>query len=57
MVPAPGNPCGQRVIFRAEAGTMILFPSWMYHFVNAFHGPGERISIAFNMQWQAAAPS
>jgi uncharacterized protein (TIGR02466 family) len=57
MVPAPGNPYGQRVIFRAEAGTMILFPSWMYHFVNAFHGPGERISVAFNMQWQAATPS
>ena len=54
MVPAPGNPCGQRVIFRAEAGTMIVFPDWLYHFVNPFYGDGERISIAFNMQWQAS---
>ena len=54
MVPTPGSPFGQRVIFRAEAGTMILFPSWLYHFVNPFSGDGERISIAFNVQWQVA---
>jgi uncharacterized protein (TIGR02466 family) len=29
-------------------GDMILFPSWLEHSVSAFHGPGERISIAFN---------
>jgi hypothetical protein len=40
------------VIFRAEAGMMVLFPSWLYHFVNPFFGDGERISIAFNIQWQ-----
>jgi uncharacterized protein (TIGR02466 family) len=54
MVPSPGSPFGQRAIFRAEAGTMVLFPSWLYHFVNPFHGDGERISVAFNVQWQAA---
>jgi uncharacterized protein (TIGR02466 family) len=54
MVATPGSPFGQRVIFRAEAGTMIVFPSWLYHFVNPFHGDGERISVAFNMQWQMA---
>jgi uncharacterized protein (TIGR02466 family) len=53
MVATPGSPFGQRVIFRAEAGTMIVFPSWLYHFVNPFHGDGERISVAFNVQWQA----
>ena len=52
MVAAPGSPFGQRVIFRAEAGTMIVFPSWLYHFVNPFQGDGERISVSFNMQWQ-----
>ena len=28
MVASPGNKFGQRVIFRAEAGMMVLFPSW-----------------------------
>jgi len=32
-----------------EAGLMLLFPSWLYHYVNTFHGTGERISIAFNV--------
>jgi uncharacterized protein (TIGR02466 family) len=54
MVAAPGNPFGQRAIFRPEAGMMVLFPSWLYHFVNPFYGEGERISIAFNVQWQEA---
>jgi uncharacterized protein (TIGR02466 family) len=54
MVPSPGSPFGQRAVFRAEAGTMVLFPSWLYHFVNPFHGDGERISVAFNVQWQPA---
>ena len=29
-------------------GDMYLFPSWLEHSVSAFHGPGERICIAFN---------
>ena len=33
-----------------EAGLMLLFPSWLYHYVNTFHGTGERISIAFNVK-------
>jgi uncharacterized protein (TIGR02466 family) len=32
-----------------EPGVMLLFPSWLYHYVNTFHGTGERISIAFNV--------
>ena len=32
-----------------EACLMLLFPSWLYHYVNTFHGQGERISIAFNV--------
>ena len=55
MVPTPGSPFGQRAIFRAEPGLMVLFPSWLYHFVNPFFGDGERISIAFNVRWQAVS--
>lgn len=55
MVASPGNKFGQRVIFRPEAGMMVLFPSWLYHFVNPYFGDGERISIAFNVKWQETA--
>jgi uncharacterized protein (TIGR02466 family) len=33
-----------------EPGLMLVFPSWLYHYVNTFHGTGERISIAFNVR-------
>lgn len=33
-----------------EPGLMLIFPSWLYHYVNTFHGTGERISIAFNVK-------
>jgi len=32
-----------------EPGMMVIFPSWLYHYVNPFRGKGERISIAFNV--------
>jgi uncharacterized protein (TIGR02466 family) len=31
-----------------EAGTMILFPSWLVHAVMPYRGTRPRISIAFN---------
>lgn len=48
MVPTPGNPYGQKLILKPESGTMVLFPGWLYHFVNPYVGAGERISVAFN---------
>ena len=30
-------------------GLLLMFPSWLNHFVNPFMGGGERISIAFNL--------
>ena len=56
MVSTPGEPFGQRVIFRPEPGMMILFPSWLYHFVNPYQGKGERTSIAFNVAWVPGKP-
>lgn len=55
MVPTPGSPFGQRAIFRSEPGTFVIFPGWLYHFVNPFQGDGARISVAFNVRWQASA--
>jgi len=47
--PRPGNLHGRNERVKPEAGLMLLFPAWLNHFVNPFHGTGERISIAFNL--------
>ena len=33
-----------------QPGLMVIFPCWLYHYVNPFNGKGERISIAFNIR-------
>lgn len=48
MVSTPGNPFGQKLLVKAESGSMVLFPGWLYHFVNPYFGAGERVSVAFN---------
>lgn len=35
---------------RPKAGQMLLFPAWLSHSVEAWDGPGERISIAMNIR-------
>jgi uncharacterized protein (TIGR02466 family) len=39
---------GNRMIVPRE-GDFYLFPAWMQHVVYPFQGPGERVSIAFNL--------
>lgn len=34
--------------FKLQPGQLILFPSWVLHEVQTFHGDGERITVAFN---------
>ena len=33
-----------------QPGLLVIFPCWLYHYVNPFRGKGERISIAFNIR-------
>jgi len=54
MIDVPGSPYGQRMLVRPVAGLMVLFPSWLYHFVHPCNSDSERISIAFNAAWVAA---
>ena len=49
MDPRPGNLHGGKEIIRPEPGLLMIFPAWLNHYVNAYHGDGERISIAWNM--------
>ena len=54
MVEVPGSPYGQRVQVRPVPGLMVLFPSWLYHFVHPCDTDTERVSIAFNAAWRPA---
>lgn len=54
MVAVPGDPYGQRVHIRPEPGLLVLFPSWIYHFVHPSNSDQERVSIAFNAAWRSA---
>ena len=36
-------------LIEPEEGLMLLFPSYMFHRTLPFTGPGERISIAFDV--------
>lgn len=47
--PRPGNLHGGKERVEPEEGLLLMFPSWLNHFVNPFMGQGERISIAFNL--------
>lgn len=34
---------------RSEPGHLLMFPSWLSHFVNPFNSESERITVAFNI--------
>ncbi len=44
-----GLAVGATETIRPKAGRVVLFPAWLYHQVRPYRGPGERISIAFNL--------
>lgn len=39
--------------FDLKAGQLVLFPSWVQHYVLPFNGEGERITVAFNCSFRA----
>ena len=48
-VKLDGSNAFPKLVLDPKPGLMVIFPSWLYHYVNPFHGVGERISIAFNI--------
>lgn len=50
--PWPGNVHGGRWVVKPEAGTMLMFPAWLNHFLNPFRGPGgtefQRVQFKHN---------
>jgi uncharacterized protein (TIGR02466 family) len=55
MAPFAGEAFERRVRIKAVSGLMVCFPAWLRHLTHPYSGPGARISVAFNMQWGAAA--
>jgi uncharacterized protein (TIGR02466 family) len=49
MIGIPGDPFRGKHTVRPEAGTLVLFPSWLYHFVHPYQGHDVRNSVSFNL--------
>ena len=47
-VTAPGDPYGEPFRVRPQAGLIVVFPSWLYHWVHPYAGQTPRIAISFN---------
>ncbi len=47
-VTAPGDPYGEPFRVRPQAGLLVVFPSWLHHWVHPYSGQGPRIAISFN---------
>jgi uncharacterized protein (TIGR02466 family) len=48
-VSAPGDPYGEPFRVRPESGLLVIFPSWLYHWVHPYAGQSPRISVSFNV--------
>ncbi len=44
-----------QVVVKVRDGTLLLFPAWLEHSVDANRSAGERISVSFNMMFPAYA--
>jgi uncharacterized protein (TIGR02466 family) len=47
-VSAPGDPYGEPFRVRPESGLLVVFPSWLYHWVHPYVGQSPRIAVSFN---------
>jgi uncharacterized protein (TIGR02466 family) len=47
-VTAPGDPYGEPVRVHPEAGLLVIFPSWLFHWVHPYVGQTPRIAVSFN---------
>lgn len=54
-VSAPGDPYGEPLRVRAQSGLLVMFPSWLYHWVHPYAGETPRIAVSFNATMGAKA--
>ena len=50
ILKVPGMPFSGGFRVEPRDGLMVMFPSWLYHFVRPYHGSRPRISVAFNLR-------
>ncbi|HEY2431427.1 MAG TPA: 2OG-Fe(II) oxygenase family protein [Vicinamibacterales bacterium] len=53
-VTAPGDPYGEPLRVRPESGLLVVFPSWLSHWVHPYAGQTPRIAVSFNVMPTAA---
>lgn len=41
---------GRTISLVPVSGQCVMFPGWLYHAVNSYHGSAPRISVAFNLE-------
>ena len=56
-VTAPGDPHGEPVRIRPAAGLLVIFPSWLYHWVHPYAGCTPRIARLVQRDAGGACPS
>lgn len=49
MIGIDGQPQANERSWPTNAGDIVLFPAWLRHGVRPYHGKGDRISIAMNI--------
>jgi uncharacterized protein (TIGR02466 family) len=54
-VTAPGDPYGEPLRVRPQPGLLVIFPSWLYHWVHPYTGQTPRIAVSFNATLAPAA--
>jgi uncharacterized protein (TIGR02466 family) len=54
-VAAPGDSYTEPVRVRPQAGLIVIFPSWLYHWVHPYAGHSPRIAVSFNVTGRALA--
>ncbi|MCI0389468.1 MAG: 2OG-Fe(II) oxygenase family protein [Acidobacteria bacterium] len=54
-VSAPGDPYGEPVRVWPESGLLVVFPSWLYHWVHPYAGQTSRIAVSYNATLGAPA--
>jgi hypothetical protein len=54
-VSAPEDLYGEPFRVRPQAGLLVVFPSWLYHWVHPYTGERPRIAISFNAAVEAHA--
>ena len=47
-VTAPGDPYGEPLRVWPESGLLVIFPSWLFHWVHPYTGKTPRIAVSFN---------